>query len=370
MSSLAPLNREEILKVRDGMVKAMVRGEKPGIQMLELKINLKEAFRTKTLVGMDMGGSNFRASLIKLEIKRANSECKRSFEIISSKKWKIPHEVKNSLIFEWTAARIKEFVLENRLDSKFTAGFTFSFPVTQNAINEGFLVQWNKSFEAEEFIGKDIARVLEEECQKIGLQLKVGTVLNDVISTYLTGLFLCNECRIAVVLGTGTNAALLIKREHDLVTLVNTEWGAYGEHPLDYLPQTAIDQQLDIICESGNQHFEKMTSGMYLPRLYQLMGDDAHVMTTQELSEGDELDPKIKYLSNRSVDLITAGILAAVEFLKIKGDTVILVDGSLYEKYHNYAERLQNRINELTGSQKISLVLAKDFSSVGSIIPL
>ena len=367
MDDFAPLGREEILKVRDGMVKAMGRRGKPGMQMLELDINLKRAFRTKTFVGMDLGGSNFRISLISLSV-----DGERSFKIVASKKYKIPQEAKNSSIFQWTATRINEFVQENGLGSKITTGFTFSFPVKQNSINEGFLVQWNKSFDAHEFVGKDVARVLEEECGKIGLNVTIGTVLNDVISTILTGLFLYDDCRIAVVLGTGTNASLLIKKEEDgVVTLINTEWGAYGEHPLDYLPRAKIDKQLDAVCETGLQFFEKMTSGLYLPKLYQLLKEKDLPISAKDLSEGDEADPEIKYLSDRSVDLITAGILAAVDFLKIKSETTILIDGSLYEKYHDYADRLQNRIKELAGDQKkISLALAKDFSSVGSIIPL
>ena len=364
------MEKDEIFKVKEGIIKAMIRKGKPGIRMLETKINLKGAFKTKKHIGLDMGGSNFRVSLIELSVTGTEPDSRRSFKIIASKKWKIPQEAKTSTIFKWSALRIKEFVDENGFNAPNTIGFTFSFPVKQNFLHEGFLLQWNKAFNAPEFIGKDVARILEKECADLGIQLRVGTVMNDTISTLLTGMFLFKDCRIAVILGSGTNAALYLKQEDQSVTVINTEWAAYGEHPEDYLPRSDLDRKLDAKFETGRQFFEKMTSGLYLPKLYHLQKGEGSELSTKDLSDQDEKSESIRYFSNRSVDLITAGILAAVDFLKITGEVTIVIDGSLYEKYQGYAERLQKRINELSPDKKISIKLAKDFSSIGSIIPL
>ena len=364
------MEREEIVKVKEGIIRAMNRRGKPGIRMLETKIDLNGAFRSKKHIALDMGGSNFRVSLIELSVTDSGPESKRSFKIISSKKWKIPQEAKTSQIFKWAALRIKDFIEENGFNVSHTIGFTFSFPVKQNFLNEGFLLQWNKSFDAPEIIGKDVARLLEGECASLGIELKIGTVINDAISTLLTGIFLYRDCKIAVILGSGTNASLLLEEKNGLLTLVNTEWAAYGEHPDDYLPRSDLDWKLDACCETNRQFFEKMTSGLYLPKLHQLQNEGNPELSTNELSERDEATASISYLSDRSVDLITAGILAAVEFLGIQGEATVVIDGSLYEKYYNYAERLKARVREFSPDRKISIVLAKDFSSIGSIIPL
>lgn len=207
----------------------------------------------------------------------------------------------------------------------------------------------------------------------------MSTVVNDAVATLLTGMYLYKDCRLAVIMGSGTNASLLYRHGEHQCFLINTEWAAYGEDTNDYLPMLEFDKLLDSFCESKRQYFEKMTSGLYLPQLYNLHHHNNEnkisVKDAKELSElemkGDEF---AKFLSDRSVNLVAAAILGALEFISPDHEnnrsetTTVVLDGSLYEKYYKYAERLQKRINEY--NMGIKLVLGKDFSSIGSIIPL
>ena len=64
--------------------------------------------------------------------------------------------------------------------NKYLAGFTFSFPMTQEALDIGILVSWTKSFNCSGVVGKDAVLMLNEAIQRIGgLDITVTAVLND-----------------------------------------------------------------------------------------------------------------------------------------------------------------------------------------------
>ena len=99
------------------------------------------------------------------------------------------------------------------------------------------------------------------------------------------------NCRIGLILGTGTNACYL-EEIKDIETIdrdnfagqkhmiINTEWGAFGDNgELDFI-RTKWDRAVDEnSVNPGKQIFEKMISGMYMGELIRqvlvdLMKDD------------------------------------------------------------------------------------------------
>ena len=99
------------------------------------------------------------------------------------------------------------------------------------------------------------------------------------------------NCRIGLILGTGTNACYL-EEIKDIETIdqgqftgqkhmvINTEWGAFGDNgELDFI-RTKWDRAVDDnSVNPGKQIFEKMISGMYMGELIRqvlvdLMKDD------------------------------------------------------------------------------------------------
>ena len=87
------------------------------------------------------------------------------------------------------------------------------------------------------------------------------------------------KCRIGLIIGTGTNACYLEdldkidlwEGEKSLASkhmVVNTEWGAFGDHgELDFI-LTKWDREVDrLSINPGKQIFEKMISGMYMVKI-------------------------------------------------------------------------------------------------------
>jgi hexokinase len=59
-------------------------------------------------------------------------------------------------------------------------GLTFSFPVEQTALDEGYLLTWTKGFSAKNAIGKDIVKLLQNAFDKKHLHVKCVALVNDV----------------------------------------------------------------------------------------------------------------------------------------------------------------------------------------------
>ena len=94
-------------------------------------------------LALDLGGTNFR--VIKLQLEKG----KIVEEIIEY------YQVEEQLrlgpgpnLFKFLAECIKDFLEKNNLsqEKSLPLGFTFSFPMTQKALDIGLLVNWTKGF--------------------------------------------------------------------------------------------------------------------------------------------------------------------------------------------------------------------------------
>ena len=94
-------------------------------------------------LALDLGGTNFR--VIKLQLEKG----KIVEEIIEY------YQVEEQLrlgpgpnLFKFLAECIKDFLEKNNLsqEKSLPLGFTFSFPMTQKALDIGLLVNWTKVF--------------------------------------------------------------------------------------------------------------------------------------------------------------------------------------------------------------------------------
>ena len=59
-------------------------------------------------------------------------------------------------------------------------GLTFSFPVEQTALDEGYLLTWTKGFSAKNTIGKDIVKLLQDAFDRKHLHVRCVALVNDV----------------------------------------------------------------------------------------------------------------------------------------------------------------------------------------------
>lgn len=324
---------------------------------------------------IDLGGTNVRVGVVRLlGGHRYESELEG---------WTIPQDLKQGsghALFAYISSKMRAFLEKKRVGTHMV-GFTFSFPVKQTSWNNGVLLQWNKDLELDNVLGLDVVQLLQEALTEQGLDLRVSGLVNDTVGTLVGAKYADPRAQMSVILGTGTNAAYVERTERIRKlrvrghggghTILNVEWGAFGDGPNvhTYLPVNAFDEAVDAGTHNpGRQRFEKMTSGMYLPLLYKAACGEQVTTEQMSLLERSEGSALCRAISTRSARLIAAAIVALAKHVCAGGGdgaVVVAVDGSLFEHYHGYRERIEQTIRELTDLE-VQLVLFKDMSAIGA----
>ncbi|KAG0492971.1 hypothetical protein HPP92_006369 [Vanilla planifolia] len=235
--------------------------------------------------------------------------------------------------------------------------------------------------------------------------------VNDTVGTLAGGRFHDKDVVVAVILGTGTNAAYVerahaIPKWHDLLPksgemVINMEWGNFRS---SHLPLTEYDQSLDAeSLNPGEQIFEKLISGMYLGEILRkvllrlaeeasFFGDivppklrvpfilrtphmsSMHHDTSSDLNVvGSKLkdilgitNTSLKtrktivelcdIIAKRGARLSAAGIVGILkkqgrDVVADKQRTVVALDGGLFEHYAEFRESLVSTPREILGKE-------------------
>ena len=257
---------------------------------------------TGTFLALDMGGTNLRVCEIIL------LEEKGEFDIIQSK-YRMPEELKtgeSEELWEYIADCIQQFIeyhheLEDleKLD-KIPLGFTFSFPATQNYIDNGILQRWTKGFDISGVEGKDVAPLFEAAITKRNLPIRLSALINDTTGTLIASAYTDDTMRIGCIFGTGCNAAYMencgsvpkiasYNLPPEMPIAINCEYGAFdNEHVV--LPRTPYDVVIDNDSpRPGQQAFEKMIAGLYLGELFRLVLVDLHDNKSCKVFQGQDI---------------------------------------------------------------------------------
>ncbi|XP_045623070.1 hexokinase type 2 isoform X2 [Procambarus clarkii] len=236
-------------------------------------------------LALDLGGTNFRVLLIEL-----GDKC-----TMDSRIYAVPQPIMvgpGDGLFDHIAECLASFIKERDLGKELLPlGFTFSFPCKQEGLTKARLVHWTKGFRCEGVEGRDVVELLKQAIARRGdVSIKICAVLNDTTGTLMSCAWKSSNCRIGVIVGTGTNACYMEKLEkvelwdgevnHPPQVIINTEWGAFGDNGcLDFI-RTEYDDNVDReSVNPGKQLFEKMISGMY-------MGEIARQVLVRLVSEG------------------------------------------------------------------------------------
>ena len=209
-----------------------------GLEGAPSSMQMIPTFVTKRVTGdekgdfyaLDLGGTNFRVLRLSLEGGGKVGAVKQA-------KFTISEATKTSDaagLFGFLADSIATFLAkECGGNPSGDLGFTFSFPVTQTAINAGTLVMWNKGFTAAGVVGYDVVELLQTQLSSRGINLKVKALANDTVGTMEAAAYAYPDTTMGVILGTGTNAAYIEKGSKlgkwkgppcdEMV--INTEWG-------------------------------------------------------------------------------------------------------------------------------------------------
>lgn len=151
--------------------------------------------------------------------------------------------------------------------------FTFGFPLLHATPGVAVLQRWTKGVDGADTVGRDVVAELRVALRRSGLDVGPVAVFNDACVALLdtaadepatsVGLVVddgCNCCyaeRAANVRGGGRTSSTAAG-----CTVVNTEWGAFGEDGALNCILNKYDRSLDARSQNpGQQTFEKLTSG-------------------------------------------------------------------------------------------------------------
>ena len=418
VSGLLNLEEDKLNEIAESFQKELRKGLENEGQMIKALptfiTELPSGHEQGEYLVVDLGGSNLRVGCVKL-LGEGKFELNRI-------KWQLKEEILGAsgeqmfgfiadCILEYLRLQIVSEKLKNLWEKKEqgTLGFTFSYPVKQEKLAHGILLQWSKAIKNTDVIGTDIVVVLQSALAAKGLgNIKVVALLNDTVGTLMANAYRDPRTKIAVILGTGTNCAYVedagkIKKLGSAVDgqmIVNVEWGAFGDDKPELLPATCAETIVDGKSENpGKQLFEKMVSGMYLGRianefLYCLTGTrssfDAKKLSTiaatapcKIASEKEDLSThelncilcKVKKVCGlvvqRSAQLcaaLIAGIYRSQGSPRAR--TVVAFDGSLYELYPGYPEMLKCFVDKLDPENSLEFQVGKDESMIGAAVVL
>ncbi|XP_045490532.1 hexokinase type 2 isoform X1 [Pieris rapae] len=227
-------------------------------------------------LALDLGGTNFRVLIINLG--------ENHFDM-KSKIYAIPTHIMTGTgvaLFDHIAECLANFMKENDVyKERLALGFTFSFPLKQLGLTKGLLQRWTKGFSCSGVVGEDVVQGLKDAIARRGdVQIDICAILNDTTGTLMSCAWKNHNCKIGLIVGTGSNACYVEKTENCEIfdgepgkseLLINTEWGAFGDDgTLDFV-RTEFDREVDTkSINPGKQIQEKMISGMYMGELVRL----------------------------------------------------------------------------------------------------
>uniref|UniRef100_A0A2S2NCX2 Phosphotransferase n=1 Tax=Schizaphis graminum TaxID=13262 RepID=A0A2S2NCX2_SCHGA len=165
-------------------------------------------------------------------------------------------------LFDCVAGGLAEFAHEFGVrQAGLPLAFTFGFPVGNTGALGGSanLHRWTKEFDFVDGVSRDVVAEWRMAAARADLSVASVAVLNDACAAMIHGVAEKPDTRAAVVVDDGCNCCYVSEFGR---TVINTEWGAFGEDgALDHL-LTEYDRQLDARSRNpGQQIYEKMTSG-------------------------------------------------------------------------------------------------------------
>ncbi|XP_044740465.1 hexokinase type 2-like isoform X2 [Chrysoperla carnea] len=234
------------------------------------------------ILALDLGGTNFRVLMIELKGKGQPD--------MTSEIYAIPQEIMTGPgvnLFDHIATCLGDFIKNHKLeDQVLPLGFTFSFPLKQQGLKKGVLERWTKGFSCDGVVGQEVVGMLETAINKAGLKIDCCAILNDTTGTLMSCAFKNPDCKVGLIVGTGTNACYVERIENAECyegdktgvthVIINCESGAFGDDGCLEFMRNEYDETVDANSINPKlQLFEKMISGMYLGELVRLTAKKA-----------------------------------------------------------------------------------------------
>ncbi|RWS24610.1 Hexokinase-2-like protein [Leptotrombidium deliense] len=372
-------------------------------------------------LALDLGGTNFRVLIIDID----GEQFKMDNEIYA-----IPQSImlgSGEQLFDRIAECLANFMEKNGVkEQTLPLGFTFSFPCKQEGLTKARLVSWTKGFKCAGVVGEDVVQLLRDAIKRrADIDIDVTAVVNDTTGTLMSCAHKNRDCRVGLIVGTGTNACYMEKLENvglwnedfedPKQVIVNTEWGAFGDNGVLDFVRTEWDDEVDKkSLNPGKQLFEKMISGMYMGELVRCIlvsltknnllfnGVGSEKLFTPHSFESKyiswiESDNKREYMqtrkvmekmqitnaseedfenvrlvcsrvSTRAAYLVSAAVATILNKIR-RPHTVVGVDGSVYRYHPHFHDLMVKKISELVHpAYKFDLMLSEDGSGRGAAL--
>nr|XP_039261313.1 hexokinase-2-like [Styela clava] len=422
------LSDDTLEQITKQMEEEMVKGlgkdtnESAKVKMLPSFVQaLADGSENGTFLALDLGGTNFRVLLVKLEHGEKPE--------MDSQIYKMPEEVitgSGEKLFDHIAQCMAEFLTRlNMKHVKLPVGFTFSFPCQQDRIDTARLISWTKGFSAEGVEGMDVVSLLREAIDRRGdIKVAIIAVVNDTVGTLMSCAYDIRDCMAGLIVGTGSNCCYMEKMKNvELLPgdegdmCINMEWGAFGDDGALDIIRNGYDREVD--CASlnkGKQLYEKMISGMYMGELVRLvlckLTDDKVLFDgvaseslkthgkfeTAFVSQIERNVPNgytalqnilhnlglgalhsdceiVEYVceavSTRAAYLCAAGIAAIARKIranypeKEELEFTVGVDGTVYRKHPTFAKNMAHKVGQLTEGRGINVKFALSYDGSG-----
>lgn len=238
-----------------------LRGEPSTLCALKSYIGLPTGNEKGTYLALDFGGTNVRASRIRL----LGNHCfliekKVSRPLKQPGKYNyISEETTAEELFDFIADIVREVSGGNK---KLKLGHTFSFAVSQENAFDAKLVRWAKEIMVPGVIGKRVNLLLRQALERADLDaIEPVSLINDTTAALLASCYQYGQGNVAVICGTGFNICYYEPQWQMIVIL---EAGGYGD-----VLRTDWDKCVDKESRlPGDHKLEKMVSGAYLSELY------------------------------------------------------------------------------------------------------
>ncbi|WWD16836.1 hypothetical protein CI109_101268 [Kwoniella shandongensis] len=379
-------------------------------------------------LALDLGGTNLRVCLVTLLGHGKFEVTQTKYRLTEEQK-----QDEGQALLDFCAECLDSFIRDTLgrtdEDEKLPLGFTFSYPCSQERIDHGVLIRWTKGFGAPNIEGRDVAAMFKDSLTRLNVPAELTALINDTTGTLIASNYVDPNTKIAVIFGTGCNAAYMetavsipkidkMGLAKDQGMAINCEWGAFDSFDHQHLPRTKYDIIIDESSNKpGEQSFEKMIAGLYLGEIFRLVvcelidaGDlflgqntyklekayafDTAFLSLMESDVTDELLTVIGVFTHffgvettieerqffkklavligtRAARLSACGIAAIVSKKGyLEEGCAVGADGSLYNKYPNFADRVHTALTDIFGEKGKKIVThhAEDGSGVGSAI--
>jgi hexokinase len=350
-SSIFELTIEQLKTIALTLQKKINEGlqeDEREIRCLPTYILPKESIEKEKVLVLDLGGTNFRATVVDFTGKDpvVHDGIKKNLEYIM----KAPEGKDKDALYEEIAKLVESLNLEGVK----SIGYCFSYPCESTPDGDAKLLFWTKGVTVKgminQLIGKTLMYYLNKRLKTT--QFANIKVINDTVASLFAGLTdKKSQAHIGLIVGTGTNMALLFPANK--INKLNEEYQQKELLPMNlesgnfYPPHlTVIDDKIDKYSDNpGGQRFEKAISGMYLGRILEF------IFSTDEFEKNFDAEKltrimsypdmyKYKYVKvahqvyKRSAKLVAASlaglILTITESIEKVTDIRIVAEGSLF----------------------------------------